>query len=179
MRSYFSSAPPERSFNRSPTRRNVRRHNHKYTASTPPDSRSRSLTPTPPSSASHARHDSKTSLSNPAQPEYRLDLKPNNHSLIDVLSQLWAKEAAWGWWKATNSTFVYNVMFKTIESWTRSLLAALLNLPEPAVVSLPGTGGIGIDIVDSPDPLGSLAVAVLASGIAGLLLAPLDLTRTR
>lgn len=76
------------------------------------------------------------------------------------------------------------MLVKAIESWTRSLLCALLNLPDPgalaggpseAVASAMG----GLDIMDSPSPLASLGVAVAAAGIAGILLAPLDLIRTR
>ena len=87
-------------------------------------------------------------------------------------------------WKATNATFIYNVLSKAIESWTRSLLSALLNLPDPSAL-VGGPSDIaasalgGLDVLDSPSPWTSLAVAVAASSIAGLLLAPLDLVRTR
>jgi len=98
---------------------------------------------------------------------------------MEVLSQSWQRDSAWGVWKGANATFVYNVLAKTIESWTRSLLSAVLNLPDPGLLGPSGTGVGGIDIVDSPNPLLSLAVAVGASGLAGFLLAPLDIVRTR
>lgn len=96
-----------------------------------------------------------------------------------MISQLWTKEGAWGIWKGTNSTFVYNFLLKTIESWLRSLLSALLNVPDPGLLGGYGVGGGGLDIMDSPNPLTSLAVAVAAAGISGLMLAPLDMVRTR
>jgi fusion and transport protein UGO1 len=97
-----------------------------------------------------------------------------------VLSQLWAKEGAWGIWKGTTSTFVYNVLLKTIETWSRSLLSALLNLPDPALLSVGATTTPGgLNILDSPNPMAGIAVAVAAAGIAGLILAPIDMIRTR
>ncbi|KAK7713969.1 hypothetical protein SLS57_007256 [Botryosphaeria dothidea] len=109
---------------------------------------------------------------------YKLDLKQSD-SLLEVLSQLWTKEGAWGVWKGTNSTFVYNFLLKTIETWMRSLLSALLNVPDPGLLGGYGVGGGGLDVVDSPNPITSLAVAVAAAGITGLVLAPLDMVRTR
>ncbi|KAK5167312.1 hypothetical protein LTR04_007246 [Oleoguttula sp. CCFEE 6159] len=164
--SYFTtSAPRNTSPSRSPeARRHRRRRGH-----TPPP-RSQSSTPTPTSASPH--------------PSYKLELRRPD-SLLDVLSQLWAKEGAWGVWKGTNATFVYSVLLKTIESWTRSLLSALLNLPDPGLLvgsvgaGADGLGVGGLDIVDSPSPLASLGIAVAAAGIAGLVLAPLDIVRTR
>ena len=43
--------------------------------------------------------------------------------------------------------------------------------------SISQTGGL--DILSSPSPLSSLAVAVSAAGIAGIILAPLDIARTK
>ncbi|KAF1991146.1 mitochondrial carrier [Aulographum hederae CBS 113979] len=157
--SYFTSAAPASTSysSRSPSSR--RRQ-------TPP-SRSHSLTPTPSSSSRH-RQDASTT--------HKLELRRPD-SLFEVLGQLWQREGAWGVWKGTNSTFVYNVLSRTIESWTRSLLSALLNLPDPGLSGNSAVGGL--DIVESPNPLLSLFVAVGAAGIAGVVLAPLDLVRTR
>lgn len=98
---------------------------------------------------------------------------------MDVLSQLWQREGAWGVWKGTNVTFLYSLLLKTVETWTRSMLAALLNLPDPGLLSEAGGGVGGLDILDSPLPFASLGVVVVAAGVAGLLLAPLDIVRTR
>lgn len=87
-------------------------------------------------------------------------------------------------WKATNATFIYNVLVKAVESWTRSLLSALLNLPDSSALAngpseiVAGAIG-GLDVADSPSPLISLGVAVAASATAGVLLLPLDIVRTR
>ncbi|KAF2841349.1 mitochondrial carrier [Patellaria atrata CBS 101060] len=154
--SYFTSTAPRNAAFSPPPNHSPERRKH-----TP--SRSHSSTPTPASvSASH-----------------KLDLRRHD-SLLEVISQLWVKESAWGLWKGTNSTFVYNVLLKTIESWTRSLLSALLNIPDPAsFISHPGPGIGGLDVIDSSSPLTSLGVAITASGIAALILAPIDLIRTR
>jgi fusion and transport protein UGO1 len=95
-----------------------------------------------------------------------------------VIAQLWQKESAWGVWKGTNVTFIYNFLLKTTESWFRSAICAILNIPDPGLVtSASGIGGL--DIIDSPSPLMSLGVAVAATAIAATILAPLDLIRTR
>lgn len=91
---------------------------------------------------------------------------------------MWSKEGAWGFWKGTNITFIYTILLKGIETWTRSMLAALFNLPDPGLVGATGSIG-GLDIIDSPSPFTSLIVAVSAAGLAGVLLAPLDMARTR
>lgn len=153
--SYFTStAPRSQAFSPPSTGSPERRRR------TP--SRSNSSTPTPSST----------------KPPHKLELRKPD-SLLEALAQLWAKESAWGVWKGTNVTFVYNFLLKTSESWTRSLLSALLNVPDPALLGSAANGIGGLDIIDSPNPLVSLVVAVAAAAIAGLALAPLDLIRTR
>ena len=103
-------------------------------------------------------------------------------SLIAVLSALWAKEGAWGIWKGTNSTYVYTILLSTITSFTRSFLAAVLGLSGPGFSfqpSAPFTYAGGLDILSSPSPFVSLAIAVSAAGITGSILAPLDIARTK
>ena len=105
-------------------------------------------------------------------------------SVMEALSQLWQQAGAAAMWKATNATFIYNVLLKAVEGWTRNLLSALFDLPDPSsLASVPAevvAGAMGgLDLADSPSPLASLGIAVAASAIAGLLLAPLDLVRTR
>ncbi|KAH7353121.1 mitochondrial carrier domain-containing protein [Pyrenochaeta sp. MPI-SDFR-AT-0127] len=125
-------------------------------------SRSRSLTPT-----------------RPPRPAFRkLELKRGD-SLLEVIAQLWQKESAWGVWKATNCTFIYNFLLKTTESWFRSAISAILNVPDPGLMGAAASGIGGLDIIDSPNPLMSLGVAVAATAIAATILAPLDLIRTR
>ncbi|KAH7413590.1 Rrp15p-domain-containing protein [Phaeosphaeria sp. MPI-PUGE-AT-0046c] len=75
----------------------------------------------------------------------------------------------------SNSTAVAE---RTTESWFRSAISAILNVPDPGLISS-ASGMGGLDIMDSPSPLMSLAVAVAATAIAATILAPLDLVRTR
>ncbi|KAI1165196.1 mitochondrial carrier domain-containing protein [Nemania serpens] len=96
-------------------------------------------------------------------------------SILDVIAQLWAKESAWGVWKGTNATFLYSILQTLLENWGRSLLSALLNVPDLGVKD-------DVDrLVDiaSPYPWASLCVAAAAAVTTGLILAPLDLIRTR
>ncbi|KAF2455552.1 hypothetical protein BDY21DRAFT_386902 [Lineolata rhizophorae] len=171
--SYFTSTTPSASRQHASTRRRP---------ATPP--RSESTTPTPPSS----RRAQQPPIYHPYQTHrYKLALRRPD-SLLEILAQLWSKESAWGVWKGTNVSFVLNVLQRTVESWTRSLLAALLNLPDPG--SLSGSAGSSrsggallpggsLDVADSPSPWVSVGVVVAAAGIAGLVLAPLDIIRTR
>ncbi|KAF2192077.1 mitochondrial carrier [Zopfia rhizophila CBS 207.26] len=146
----FSSTSPSTS--RSPERRRPRHAPSRSTSSTPTQA-----LPTAPR---------------------KLELRKSD-SLLEVISQLWQKESAWGVWKGTNVTFVYNFLLKTTESWTRSLLSALLNVPDAGLMGTAASGIRGLDIIDSPNPLLSLAVAVAATAIAAIALSPLDLIRTR
>lgn len=72
-------------------------------------------------------------------------------------------------WAGQNSSFVYNVLLRTLESWTGSFLSAVLSLPDPGLT----------DIADSTYPLFSLGVGVAASAITAMILSPLDIVRTR
>ncbi|KAF3009583.1 mitochondrial fusion and transport protein ugo1 [Curvularia kusanoi] len=126
----------------------------------------------------HSRSRSETPTRPPQTPARKLDLKRAD-SLLEVIAQLWQKESAWGVWKGTNCTFIYNFLLKTTESWFRSALSALLNIPDPGTMGASAGSFGGLDIIDSPNPLMSLGVAVAATAIAATILAPLDLIRTR
>jgi fusion and transport protein UGO1 len=155
-----------------------------YFTSTAPRSahavRSPSRSPSPKKRGrnTHSRSRSETPTRAPPPPPRRLELKQSD-ALLEVIGQLWQKESAWGVWKATNCTFIYNFLLKTTESWFRSLLSALLNVPDPGLIGAATSGMGGLDIAESPNPLMSLAVAVTATAIAATVLAPLDLVRTR
>jgi mitochondrial fusion and transport protein UGO1 len=95
--------------------------------------------------------------------------------VFDVISQLWSKESAWGVWKGTNATFLYSVLQSLLENWSRSLLSALLNVPDLGVKD---DVDRLIDIA-SPYPWLSLCVAAAAAVATGVILAPLDMVRTR
>ncbi|KAL9060974.1 MAG: hypothetical protein Q9162_000418 [Coniocarpon cinnabarinum] len=129
-----------------------------------------------------SRHRSSLSVSSPnaqqpKHPPHRISLKKPD-SLTEVLSQLYANEGAWGIWKGTNATFLYSLLHRTLESFARSTLAAILNLPDPAPASSLATPS-SLDIIDSPSPLFSLSITIAAAALSGALLAPLDIVRTR
>ena len=119
-------------------------------------------------------------------PPYKLELHRFD-SITEVLGQLWSKEGVWGLWKGTNATFIYGILFRTMETWARGLLSAVLNLPDPSVAGAAvgvntfrsSTGALGLNVAESESPMASLAIVIAASGIAGFLLAPLDVLRTR
>ncbi len=146
---YFTSTVPSTlSFSHSPTR-SRRRH---------ASSRGYSASPSPlPKSSS--------------PPPHQLVLKKPD-AIMEVISQEWAKEAGWGVWKASNTTFVYNLLLETLEKWSRGVLSALLNVPDPGL-------GLTVELAGSQYPWASLGVALAAAAAAGLLLAPLDLIRTK
>ncbi|KAI0020325.1 mitochondrial carrier domain-containing protein [Xylariomycetidae sp. FL0641] len=145
-----------------------------------PDYFSSNAPMTPPPSRPHRRRSSALSESPPkvnTRPvllAHQLGLKRPD-SIFDVISQLWSKESAWGVWKGTNATFLYTVLQSLLENWSRSLLSALLNVPDL---------GVRDDVerlvdIASPYPWASLCVAAAAAVATGLILSPLDLVRTR
>lgn len=110
-------------------------------------------------------------------------------SVMQAVSALYNTSGAVGLWRANNTTFLYSILLRTTDSFIRGLLLAILGLPDivgpeqgglaPGLTMSGGAGFSGIDLSDSPNPLGSLLVIGLASCLTGLLLAPLDLVRTR
>ncbi len=162
---YFSSAAPR---SRSPRKR--RR--------TPP---STELSPSPtPTPRDRREHD-------PGE-EYKLRLKKPD-SITHAISAIYNTSGAVGLWRATNCTFLYSIAIRTIDSFIRSLLLAIVGLPDiigpdpgglgPSLSVTGSAGFSGLDLSESPNPIGSLIIVGLASCITGLLLAPLDLVRTR
>ncbi|KAL6722192.1 hypothetical protein ACLMJK_001299 [Lecanora helva] len=110
-----------------------------------------------------------------------LDLKSPS-SVLAAISSIWAAEGSWGIWKGTNSTYVHSILLSTITSFVRSFFSAFLALPDPGLFftstpTFPYAGGI--DVLSSPSPFASLTVAVSAAGIAGVILAPIDIARTK
>ncbi|KAK5134796.1 hypothetical protein LTR08_006171 [Meristemomyces frigidus] len=159
---YFTAAAPR---SRSPRKRR---------RSPPSSHRSRTPTTRPLRPAPPAQH-----------PEHHLRLKRPD-SITHALGQLYATSGAVGLWRATNCTFLYSVLLRSTDTFLRSLLLAVLGLPDmpsptpsglaPAL-RLPGS--TSLDLSDSPNALASLLAVALASSAAALLLAPLALIRTR
>jgi len=95
---------------------------------------------------------------------------------MEVIGQEWTKEGIAGVWKGSNTTFIYTLASKTVESWSRGVLSAILNIPDPGVTPSLGPSA---DLLDTNYPWASLGLAVAAAVITGLALAPLDLVRTK
>lgn len=107
-------------------------------------------------------------------PEHYLALKRPD-SVLEVIGQLWQRDGAWGVWKGANAGFLYTVLQSLLENWSRSFLSAVFNVPDLGVKD-------DIDrLIDiaTPYPWASLFVAASAAVVTGLVLAPLDLVRTR
>ncbi|KFA77788.1 hypothetical protein S40288_00412 [Stachybotrys chartarum IBT 40288] len=111
----------------------------------------------------------------PNMPEHYLALRRPD-SVLDVIGQLWQKEGgAWGVWKGSNATFLFTVLQSLLENWSRSFLSAIFNVPDL---------GVKDDLerlvdIASPYPWASLLIAGSAAVATGVLLAPLDLVRTK
>lgn len=92
---------------------------------------------------------------------------------MEVLSQLWTKCGPAAPWKAANSTFIYSILQPTLNTFMRSLLAAILGLPEdPAAVSE------AEDILTAASPVANLIISFISSSLSALLLSPVDTART-
>jgi fusion and transport protein UGO1 len=162
---YFTATAPR---SRSPRRRR---------RSPPSAELSPSPTPTPKDRREH----------DPGE-EDKLRLKKPD-SITHAISAIYNTSGAVGLWRATNCTFLYSILLRTTDSFIRSLLLAIVGLPDiigpdpgglgPALTVTGSAGFSGLDLNESPNPLGSLVVVGIASCITGLLLAPLDLVRTR
>ncbi|POS84864.1 hypothetical protein EPUL_002985 [Erysiphe pulchra] len=105
-------------------------------------------------------------------PSYQLRLKTSD-SILEVLGEEWVKEGTRGIWKASNITFVYGILLETFEKWTQGFISAILNVPEPGLSS-----GLGMT-TEIPVSWLSLSVSVASAVISSVILAPLDLIRTK
>lgn len=146
--------------------------------------------PTPKIRSEHRRRKRSSHARTPSprvDPNYVRLTKPA--SVMHAISQLYATSGAVGLWRASNTTFLYNILLRTTDSFIRSLLLAILGLPDipgpphsglaPGLTTPLAAGFSGIDLTDSPNPLGSLIVIGISSCLTGLFLLPLDMVRTR
>jgi mitochondrial fusion and transport protein UGO1 len=124
---------------------------------------------------------SQSSAHSQSQPQSSTIVLANPDSVLEVIGHIWQNEGVFGVWKGTNSTFVHGILLKTIETWTRGFLSAILNIPDPTLLSSsfgPRALG-GPSVLDSSSPFASMSVVVIAAGVAGVLLFPIDIVRTR
>ena len=115
----------------------------------------------------------------PEQSPYRLNIK-NPHSLLDALSSLSANSGPFALWRATNSTFIYGILSRTLESFIRSFLAASFGVADPDVLIPSASGAIpDSSILAAASPMVTVLIATASSAITSLFLAPIDAARTR
>lgn len=96
-------------------------------------------------------------------------IKPVSLNTVDIMSSLLSQEGTRGLWRATNATFILNALSSTLEAWITGFISPFLQIPDPFFV----------DVTHSPEPTTTLVLSVTASLLTGLILAPLDLIRTR
>jgi fusion and transport protein UGO1 len=107
-------------------------------------------------------------------------LLKNPHSLMDALSSLSSNSGVLAMWRATNSTFVYNILVRTLETFFRSFLAAVFGIAESEVLLPLSSGSIpDSSILSSPSPASTVLIATAAAALSALVLAPIDAARTR
>ena len=110
---------------------------------------------------------------------HRIQLK-TTHSLLDALSSLSANSGALSLWRGTNTTFIYSILSRTLETFLRGLLAAVFGIAEVDVLVPPSTGTIpSALILTSTAPVASVLIATVSAAISSLLLSPIDASRTR
>ncbi|KAE8372522.1 hypothetical protein BDV26DRAFT_98131 [Aspergillus bertholletiae] len=110
----------------------------------------------------------------PSSPSSRYALKIKNpSSLMDVLSQLWTTSGPTSPWKATNATFIYSLLLPTLNTFIRSLLAAIVGLPEDDISS-----SMAADILTSTTPIATLVLSFISTSLSALILSPIDTART-
>ncbi|KAB8265515.1 mitochondrial carrier domain-containing protein [Aspergillus pseudonomiae] len=110
----------------------------------------------------------------PSTPSSRNALKIKNpSSLMDVLSQLWTTSGPTSPWKATNATFIYSLLLPTLNTFIRSLLSAIVGLPEDDISS-----SMTADILTSTSPIATLVLSFISTSLSALILSPIDTART-
>ncbi|KAJ5241132.1 uncharacterized protein N7469_002723 [Penicillium citrinum] len=97
----------------------------------------------------------------------------NPDSLMDVLSQLWSNNGPSSPWKSSNATFIYSLLLPTLNTFIRSLLSAIVGLPEEDISS-----SMAADILTASSPLATLLLSFISSSLSAMILSPIDTART-
>lgn len=97
----------------------------------------------------------------------------NPESLMDVLSQLWTNNGPSSPWKSSNATFIYSLLLPTLNTFIRSLLSAIVGLPEEDISS-----SMAADILNASSPLATLLLSFISSSLSAMILSPIDTART-
>jgi len=101
------------------------------------------------------------------------------HSLIDALTALQGKDGSLAIWRGTNSTFLYSVLLRTLETFFRSFFGALLGVVENDINITAASSIADSTILAATFPAATIAIATVASALSALILAPIDAARTR
>ncbi len=87
-------------------------------------------------------------------------------SLNNIMSTIYSAEGATGVWKGANITFIYNILKESLEGWLSGTMSVLIGIPDPALM------------LETGDPA-SIAVTLASVGLTAILLAPIDIARTK
>lgn len=98
-----------------------------------------------------------------------LTIAPQSLHTIDVINALFDQEGIRGLWKANNTTFIYNFLSLSIDTWFTGLLSSFLGVPDPYFM----------EVINSPDISKSFILALGAGVFTSIILLPVDLIRTR
>jgi mitochondrial fusion and transport protein UGO1 len=113
------------------------------------------------------------------QADGQIHLK-NPHSLLEALSALSSNGGGLAMWRATNSTFVYNILMRTLETFLKGFLAAVLGVAENDILSASAGGAVpDTSILTSTTPAAAILISTAAAALSALILAPIDAARTR
>lgn len=108
----------------------------------------------------------------PTPSKHALSIR-NPDSLMDVLSQLWSNNGPSSPWKSSNATFIYSLLLPTLNTFIRSLLSAIVGLPEEDISS-----SMAADILTASSPLATLLLSFISSSLSAMILSPIDTART-
>ncbi|KAI5307835.1 mitochondrial fusion and transport protein ugo1, partial [Ascosphaera atra] len=134
--------------------------------------------PRSPSSARHRRPPPRTTnrrgYVTPIPTSKNTVLLKEPFSILETLGAVWSRHGATSVWKGTNATFIYSVLFPTLNTYLRGLLSAILALPDETVSSLAEP-----DLLLSSSASGTtLVLTCIASALSAIILSPIDTTRT-
>lgn len=142
-----------------------------YFSSTAP-SDSTSTTPRPGKPRHHITDRSGYIRPSASSRKYAMSIKDPS-SLMEVVSQLWSTSGPTSPWKATNATFIYSLLLPTLNTFIRSLLAAVVGLPEEDNAS-----SMTADILTASSPFAALFLSCISSSLSAIVLSPIDTVRT-
>ncbi|KAF9885634.1 mitochondrial fusion and transport protein ugo1 [Aspergillus nanangensis] len=129
--------------------------------------------PSTPRSRKPRRHiTDRSGYIRPSSSRHALAIK-NPGSLMEVISQLWTASGPTSPWKASNATFIYNFLQPTLNTFIRSLLSAIVGLPEEDI-----SPSLAADILASASPIATLLLSLISTSLTAILLSPIDTART-